>query len=112
MKERKPHLKSPGEIEAMKAAGQLSARALKLAGGLVRPGITTLEIDGCVEEFIRAEGGVPAFKGYGGFPGSICASVNNEIVHGIPSKKKILRGGYLSRMALRAGQEAQYHRKH
>ncbi|MBQ1448981.1 MAG: hypothetical protein IIZ15_02635, partial [Coriobacteriales bacterium] len=65
VKERKPHLKSPGEIEAMKAAGQLSARALKLAGGLVRPGITTLEIDGCVEEFIRAEGGVPAFKGYG-----------------------------------------------
>ncbi|MDO4851740.1 MAG: type I methionyl aminopeptidase [Actinomycetota bacterium] len=93
VKERKPHLKSPGEIEAMKAAGQLSARALKLAGGLVRPGITTLEIDGCVEEFIRAEGGVPAFKGYGGFPCSICASVNEQVVHGIPSGDVVLKEG-------------------
>ena len=86
-------LKSPGEIEAMKAAGQLSAEVLRKAGEIVRPGISTLEIDEFVETYIREHGGIPAFKGYQGFPGSICASVNDAIIHGIPSKDVVLKSG-------------------
>lgn len=85
--------KSPAEIEAMKAAGKLSAKVLRMAGQIVRPGISTLEIDQYVEELIRLEGGVPAFKGYFGFPGSICASINDQVVHGIPSSHVILQNG-------------------
>ncbi len=86
-------LKSAGEIEAMKEAGRLSAEVLRLVGEQVRPGVTTLELDEFVETYIREHGGIPAFKGYGGFPGSICASVNEQIVHGIPSKDVVLRDG-------------------
>lgn len=86
-------LKSPGEIEAMKAAGRLSAEVLRKVGALVKPGVTTAELDEFVETYIREHGGIPAFKGYGGFPGSICASVNDQIVHGIPSKKTVLQSG-------------------
>ena len=86
-------LKSPGEIEAMKAAGQLSAEVLRKVGELVKPGISTLELDEFAETYIRERGGIPAFKGYGGFPGTICASVNEQIVHGIPSKNVVLRDG-------------------
>ena len=85
--------KSAAEIEAMKEAGRLSAQVLREVGALVRPGVSTLELDAFVEEFIRAHGGIPAFKGYGGFPGSICASINEQIVHGIPSAKVILKEG-------------------
>ena len=86
-------LKSPAEIEAMKAAGQLSAEVLRKIGELVKPGVTTHELDEFAETYIREHGGIPAFKGYGGFPGSICASVNEQIVHGIPSKKVVLQTG-------------------
>ena len=86
-------LKTSAEIDAMKEAGRLSAKALRIVGEAIRPGISTLELDALAEEVIRAEGGIPAFKGYGGFPGTICASVNEEVVHGIPSAKKILRAG-------------------
>ena len=86
-------LKTPGEIEAMKAAGELSARVLREVGAHCKPGVTTLELDEFAETFIREHGGVPAFKGYGGFPGSICASVNEQIVHGIPSKDVVLKDG-------------------
>lgn len=86
-------LKSPGEIDAMKEAGRLSAEVLRKVGELVRPGVTTLELDEFVEAYIRDRGGIPAFKGYQGFPGSICASVNDEIIHGIPSKDVVLRDG-------------------
>ncbi len=86
-------LKTSSEIEAMKAAGRLSAEVLRVVGEAIRPGITTLELDQIAEKFIRSRGGIPAFKGYGGFPGSICASVNDEIVHGIPSAKVVLREG-------------------
>ena len=86
-------LKTPGEIEAMKAAGELSARVLREVGAHCKPGVTTLELDEVAETFIREHGGVPAFKGYGGFPGSICASVNEQIVHGIPSKEVVLKDG-------------------
>ena len=85
--------KSSAEIEAMKEAGRISAKALREAGTLVRPGVSTLELDEFVEQLIRREGGIPAFKGYGGFPGSICASVNEQIVHGIPSAGVVLAEG-------------------
>lgn len=85
--------KSPAEIEAMREAGRVSAKVLREVGALVKPGVTTAELDEFAETLIRLEGGTPAFKGYGGFPGSICASVNDQIVHGIPSKKVVLREG-------------------
>ncbi len=87
------NLKTPRDIEAMKAAGKLSAQVLREVGNAIRPGISTLELDQIAESFIRTHGGVPAFKGYGGFPASICASVNDEIVHGIPSADVILHEG-------------------
>ena len=85
--------KTPAEIEAMREAGRVSAKALRMVGEHVRPGVSTLELDEIAEEVIRAEGGIPAFKGYAGFPGSICASVNEQIVHGIPSRKVVLQVG-------------------
>lgn len=85
--------KSKAEIEAMKEAGRISAKVLREVGSKVAPGVSTLELDQYAEELIRLEGGIPAFKGYGGFPGSICASINEQIVHGIPSAKAILKEG-------------------
>lgn len=85
--------KSPADIEAMKEAGRISAKVLREVGAHVQPGVSTLELDEIAEMLIRLEGGIPAFKGYGGFPGSICASVNEQIVHGIPSKSIILQEG-------------------
>lgn len=87
------NLKSPADIEAMKEAGRVSALALRKVGEAVRPGVTTAELDAIAEAVIRREGGRPAFKGYGGFPASICASVNDQIVHGIPSSRTVLREG-------------------
>ncbi len=86
-------LKSPQEIEEMAEAGRLSAKVLREVGSRVQPGVSTAELDHLAEMLIRMEGGVPAFKGYGGFPGSICASINEQIVHGIPSKNVILQEG-------------------
>lgn len=86
-------IKTDIEIEEMKEAGRISAKALKLVGAQVRPGVSTFELDQIAEQIIRLEGAVPAFKGYGGFPGSICASVNDAVVHGIPSKNIILQEG-------------------
>ena len=86
-------IKTPQEIEEMKAAGSISKAALRRAGAAVKPGVTTLEIDKLVENFIRLHGATPTFKGYGGFPGSICASVNEQIVHGIPSSQVVLKDG-------------------
>ena len=86
-------IKSAREIEEMKAAGSISKGALRLAGTLAKPGVTTHEIDQAVEGFIRLHGATPTFKGYGGFPASICASVNEQIVHGIPSPAVTLKDG-------------------
>jgi methionyl aminopeptidase len=86
-------IKTPQEIEAMKEAGRISAKALRKTGELVRPGITTYELDKFAENLIRMEGARPAFLGYGGFKGTICASVNDQIVHGIPSKEVKLQEG-------------------
>jgi len=86
-------LKTPAEIEAMKEAGRVSAKALRKTGELVRPGISTLELDRFAENLIRMEGGIPAFLGYGGFYCSTCSSLNDQVVHGIPSSSVILKEG-------------------
>ena len=86
-------LKSPEEIEAMKKAGALSAAVLREVGARCVPGVTTLELDQFAEDYIRSHGGIPTFKGYGGFPGTICASINEQIVHGIPSQSVRLKSG-------------------
>jgi methionyl aminopeptidase len=88
--------KSPEEIERMAAAGEILVRTMNLLAGKVRPGVTTIELDQAAEKFIRSQGAEPAFKGYRGFPGSICASPNSMIVHGIPGPYKLDRGDILS----------------
>ena len=80
-------------IEQMKKAGALSKMALRQVGSMIRPGVSTFELDQLAEQIIRMHGGTPAFKGYGGFPGSICASLNDAVVHGIPNPDVILREG-------------------
>jgi methionyl aminopeptidase len=85
--------KTPEEIEQMKAAGSVAKAALRHVGSMVRPGVSTLELDQVAESFIRIHGAEPTFKGYGGFPASICASVNEQVVHGIPSPDRILQEG-------------------
>ena len=88
--------KSKAEIETMKEAGRITARALRLIGDAVRPGVTTAELDELAEIAIREEGAAPAFKGYHGFPGTICASINDEVVHGIPSDRVLVEGDIFS----------------
>jgi methionyl aminopeptidase len=86
-------LKSAREVETMAVGGRILAEAHSAAREAVAAGVSTWEVDQVVEDFIRSKGAVPSFKGLYGFPASICASVNEEIVHGIPNKKKILREG-------------------
>ena len=86
-------IKSAQDIEQMKKAGALSKMALRHVGAMVRPGVSTFELDQLAEQIIRMHGGIPTFKGYGGFPGSICASLNDAVVHGIPNPDIILRDG-------------------
>lgn len=86
-------IKSQREIELMRVAGKIVARTHEIIKPLIQPGITTMEIDEKVEEVIRSLGATPSFKGYGGFPGSACTSVNEVVVHGIPSKNKVLKDG-------------------
>jgi len=88
--------KSPEEIEAIAAAGQIQARCLSLLRSKAREGVTTEAIDKAAERFIRSQGAEPAFKGYRGFPGSICASPNSMVVHGIPGSYELRRGDILS----------------
>ena len=86
-------IKSAAEIEQMKKAGALSKMALRHVGAMIRPGVSTFELDQLAEQIIRMHGGIPAFKGYCGFPGSGCASLNDAVVHGIPNPDVILRDG-------------------
>lgn len=81
------------EIKSIRKGGKILRDCLDYVRGLVRPGITTLSLDRAAEEFIRKRGGVPAFKGYYGFPATLCTSVNDEVVHGIPSAGRILNEG-------------------
>ena len=89
-------IKSPHEIEKLRAAGRLTAQARALAGSMVRPGVTTLEIDREVRRFIESHGAKPSFLGYGGFPGSACISVNEVVIHGIPDHRKLKEGDIVS----------------
>ena len=88
-------IKSLHEIEKMKVAGRIAGAALREAGRAVRPGITTAELDAIVRSCIEAQGATPTFLGYGGFPASACVSVNEQVIHGIPSRKTVLREGDL-----------------
>jgi methionyl aminopeptidase len=88
--------KSPEEIDRMAAAGAILVRTMSLLAGKIRPGVTTAELDQAAEKFIHSQGGEPAFKGYRGFPGSICTSPNSMIVHGIPGPYKLSRGDIVS----------------
>jgi methionyl aminopeptidase len=88
--------KTPEEIERMAAAGAILVKTMNLVAGKVRPGVTTYELDQAAEKFIRSQGAEPAFKGYRGFPGSICTSPNSMIVHGIPGPYRLERGDILS----------------
>jgi methionyl aminopeptidase len=88
--------KTPAEIDKMARAGDILVRTMDLLAGKVRPGVTTEELDRAAEKFIRSQGATPAFKGYRGFPGSICASPNDMVVHGIPGTFKLTAGDVLS----------------
>jgi methionyl aminopeptidase len=89
-------IKTPEEIEAMARSGAILARCLQMLRSKARAGVTTLDLDDAAERFIRSQGAEPAFKGYRGFPGSICSSPNSMIGHGIPGTYKLQRGDILS----------------
>src|SRR5262245_50791146 len=88
--------KTPEQVDAMAAAGEIQARCLRMLRAKVRPGVTTKELDEAAEKFIRSQGATPSFKGYRGFPGSICTSPNSMVVHGIPGPYELQRGDILS----------------
>ncbi len=88
--------KSPAEIDKMAAAGDVLVRTHRVLESMVRPGVTTKQLDEAAEKYIRSQGAVPSFKGYRGFPGSICASPNHMVVHGIPGPYKVQKGDVLS----------------
>ncbi len=94
-------LKSPGDIVLMRESGRIVAEVLALVGGAIRAGVTTAELDGLAEEYIRAQGGEPAFKGYGHdrnnlFPATLCVSLDDQVVHGFPSGRPLQEGQVVS----------------
>jgi methionyl aminopeptidase len=88
--------KTPEQLDQMAASGDILVRTMKILKAKARPGVTLLELDEAAEKFIRSQGAVPSFKGYRGFPGSICASPNSMVVHGIPDAYECKRGDVLS----------------
>ena len=92
-KRRGIHIKSAEEIEIMRQASKIVATTLKEIAAMVKPGMTTADLDAYAEKRIREMGATPSFKGYYGFPASICSSINNEVVHGIPNRRKVIRAG-------------------
>ena len=88
--------RSPIEIEKLRRVNQLVARILAELRLMVTPGVTTKEIDGSAEALVRKEGAEPAFKGYHGYPATVCASINEQVVHGIPSARRLVEGDVLS----------------
>jgi methionyl aminopeptidase len=88
--------KTPAEIDAMARAGEIHVRTMNLLAGKIRAGVTTADLDAAAEKYIRSQGATPALKGYRGFPGSICASPNHMVVHGIPGGFKLRKGDILS----------------
>ena len=89
-------LKSSHEIQLMRRAGEITAAARALAGAMVAPGVTTQEIDRAVQRFIKSKGAVPSFLGFHGYPASVCISVNDEVIHGIPGKRVLREGDIVS----------------
>lgn len=88
--------RSKAELEHLREAGRIVAKTHRLLKQAIQPGVTTEELDRLAEEFIRSQGAVPSFKGYNGFPASICASANQELVHGIPGKRKLMDGDIIT----------------
>ena len=88
--------KSPAEIEKMRAASVLVAEVLAELGAIVAPGVSTLDLDAAAEKMVRDGGAEPAFKGYRGYPNTLCASVNEQVIHGIPSRRPLVEGDILS----------------
>lgn len=86
-------LKTGRELKVMREACRISAEALKLAGSAVEPGVTTAELDKIAEKYILSQGAKPNFKNYNGYPATACISINNEVIHGIPSKKRVIQAG-------------------
>ena len=89
-------IKSPEQIQKMRAAGDILRRLDLVLKAEIRAGITTKELDTIAEDFIRSNGAIPGFKGYGGFPGTLCISVNEEVIHGIPGPRKLKDGDIVS----------------
>ncbi len=89
-------LKTAAELAAMRDAGRISAQALLVGGEAVKPGVTTAEIDRKIHKFILSQGAKPSFLGYGGFPGSACISINDEVIHGIPGSRVVQEGDVVS----------------
>ena len=90
------YIKSKSEIELMKIAGRVTGETLKLVEESVKPGVTTAELNQIADKYIRSQGCIPSFKNYNGFPGSVCASVNDVIIHGFPSNVPLKEGDVLS----------------
>ncbi|MBR5782723.1 MAG: type I methionyl aminopeptidase [Clostridia bacterium] len=86
-------LKTDTDVRKMRLAGKIAGGALMAAKAAIAPGVSTWELDKIIESYIRSHGAIPSFKGYGGFPGSACISINNVVIHGIPSKKILLQEG-------------------
>ena len=86
-------IKSKSDIQKLREAGRIAANALVHAGKVMHPGMTTKQLDKSIHDFIVGCGAVPTFLGYGGFPASACISINDEIIHGIPSHKRVIREG-------------------
>lgn len=89
-------VKSDTELEYMRSAGKVVADTLAMIEKVIKPGITTGEIDKFAEEFIRSQGAIPSFKGYGGFPASLCTSINDVVIHGIPGNRVLVEGDIIS----------------
>lgn len=87
------NVKSKSELEKMRKAGIIAGNALHFGGRSIRPGMTTFELDKLIHDYIVKQGAIPTFLGYGGFPGSACLSINNEVIHGLPSKTKRINEG-------------------
>ena len=98
-------LKTSRELGFMREACRISAGALQLVGKCVEPGVSTAELDKIAEDYIRSQGATPNFKGYSGYPATACISINNEVIHGIPSKKRILKAGDIVSVDLGAALE-------
>ena len=89
-------IKSDGEVELLRIAGEITGSTHNYLKPFIKPGITTLELDKLAEEYILSRGATPSFKGYDGFPGTVCASINNEVVHGIPSGRTLKEGDIIT----------------